>query len=69
MHDPDKKQLRKLKRDIKKQGGKHRRRKLKEDLRDNPDEAHLSEADFGRLSSETLNGMDQDPTRRKKSED
>jgi len=65
MHDQEKRQLRKLKRDIKKLGSKHRRRKLKDDLRDNPADAHLAEEDVGKLASETLNGMDKDSTRRR----
>ena len=61
-----KKQLRKLKRDVKKAGNKKRRGQLKRDLRDKPEEAHWSEPTFGKASSETLNGLDQDATRRRK---
>lgn len=62
--DPDKRRMRKLKKSVKKAGAKKRRGRLKRDLRDNPAEAHLSEIRYGRNSSETLNGMDQDSTRR-----
>jgi hypothetical protein len=67
--DQEKRQLRKLKRDIKKAGNKRRRNQLKRQLNDNPAEAHHDEFSFGRASSEGFNGMDQDATRRKKSEE
>jgi hypothetical protein len=62
--DQQKRELRKLKREIKKAGNKKRRGRLKRDLRDNPEEAHLSEERFGRNSSAGFNGLDQDATRR-----
>ncbi len=62
----DKRFLRQLKREVKRQGTKRVRRRLKQDLRDNPGEAHTSEIHFGRFSSQTLNGLDQDATRRRK---
>ncbi len=62
--DPEKRQLRELKRTIKRAGSKHRRRQLKQELADNPDEAHSSEPNFGRYSSSGMNGLDQDATRR-----
>lgn len=62
----DKRQLRKLKRDIKRAGNKRRRQALKKDLECNPEEAAHSEFDYGDLSSETLNGLDHDTTRRPK---
>lgn len=65
MPQPDKKQLRKMKKDIKKQGGKRARRRLKENLRDNPAEAHEAEIDFGQLSSKPWNRLDNDATRHK----
>lgn len=61
--DRDKRQLRKLKRDVKKAGNKKRRARLKRDLRDNPHEAHWSEESVGKSSSATLNGLDNDATR------
>ncbi len=63
--EPDKRQLRKLKREIKKAGNKRRRAVLKRDLAENPDEAAHSEFDFGRTSSAGMNGLDQDSTRRR----
>jgi hypothetical protein len=67
--DPDKREKRQLKRDIKRAGNKRRRNQLKRDLADNPDEAHHSAGDVGRLSSKEYNGMDQDSTRRRKEPD
>ena len=63
--DRDKKQLRQLKRTVKQAGNKKRRGKLKRDLRENPEEAHWSEPSVGGSSSETLNGLDKDATRRR----
>ena len=63
--DQDKRQLRKLKRDIKRAGSKRRRQYLKRELYQNPEEAPHSKYDFGRNASETLNGLDQDATRRR----
>lgn len=62
--DRQKRELRKLKRDIKRAGSKHRRRQLKRELTDRPDEAHVSEESFGRNRSQGLNGLDEDATRR-----
>lgn len=63
--DQDKRRMRKLKRDVKRAGNKRRRAHLKRELRDNPDEAPHSEFDFGDTTSATLNGLDQDATRRR----
>jgi hypothetical protein len=63
--DQEKRQLRKLKRDLKKAGSKRRRRQLKRDLEDNPAEAQHSEFDFDKLRSDSLNGLDKDSTRRR----
>lgn len=63
--DPDKRKLRKLKQSIKRRGSKHRRAELKKNLAENPDEAAHAEENFGRYSSETMNGMDQDSTRKR----
>lgn len=54
----DKRQLRILKRVIKRRGGKHRRSTLKRQLQDNPEEAHLAEENFGRNVSKNLNALD-----------
>lgn len=59
--NPEKRDLRRLKREIKQAGSQRRRRQLKRDLIENPEEAHLSEFDFGRLRSDTLNGLDRRP--------
>ena len=67
--DDKKRELRKLKREIKRAGSKHRRRQLKRELADNPEEAHHSEESFGRNSSSGLNGLDNDATRRPPAED
>jgi hypothetical protein len=63
--DQDKRQYRKLKRDVKRAGNKRRRQYLKRDLVTNPEEAAVAEFDFGRDSSAGLNGMDHDATRRR----
>jgi hypothetical protein len=65
MNREDKRQLRKLKRDLKQAGNKRRRQFLKRELAENPEEAPFSEFDYGHTSSQTLNGLDQDATRRR----
>lgn len=67
--DPEKRQIRKLKRDVKKAGAKKRRQFLKRTLEENPEAAHEAEFEFGRDTSTTFNGMDQDATRRPREED
>jgi hypothetical protein len=62
-HD-DKREYRKLKREIKKAGNRKRRQHLKRALTENPEEAAHVEFDFGRDSSATLNGNNRDATRR-----
>src|SRR5437660_1684043 len=64
--DPDKRQLRKFKRDIKRAGNKRRRQFLKRQLADSPEDAAHPEFEFGDHSSTGFNGMDQDATRRRK---
>jgi hypothetical protein len=64
--DRQKRELRKLKREIKKAGNKSRRQHLKRELAENPEEAPHSEFDFGRKSSKGLNALDNDAARRKK---
>ncbi|HEV3146216.1 MAG TPA: hypothetical protein VGZ47_20180 [Gemmataceae bacterium] len=63
--DREKRELRKLKRTIKKAGNKRRRQTLKRDLREHPEDAAHSEFEFGDDSSATLNGLDRDSTRRR----
>jgi len=64
MEQKDKRQLRRLKRDIKRTGNKRRRQILKRELADSPEDAPHAEFDFGRCSSATLNGLDEDATRK-----
>lgn len=63
--EQDKRALRKLKRGIKRAGSKHRRRDLKQPLRDSPAEAHHAEESVGRCRSVDLNNLDKDTTRRR----
>jgi hypothetical protein len=58
MQHDDNRQMRKLKKEIKRLGNKRLRRQLKQSLEDCPEEAQFSEVNFGNLSSETLNGLD-----------
>jgi hypothetical protein len=67
--DQEKRRLRQLKRDLKKSGNRKRRRHLQRELTDKPEEAAHSEFDYGRASSSTLNGIDNDATRRRDEEE
>ena len=67
--DPDKRQLRQLKREIKKAGNRTRRQGLKRSLQENPAEAHFEDESVGRHSTEPLNGQDRDSTRRRDDEE
>jgi hypothetical protein len=67
-HD-DKRRLRKLKRDIKRAGNRKRRQHLKRTLAADPSGAADAGFDFGRDSSESLNGADRDATRRRTQEE
>jgi len=69
MPDPDKRQMRDLKRALKKRGNKHRRQQLKRNLAENPEEAAENEEDLGKHRSDQLNGLDNDSTRKKKDEE
>ena len=69
MDQDQKRELRQLKREIKRKGGKIRRRRLKQGLIDNPDEARDTVVDFGRFESKKLNGIDRQPTREPRRED
>ena len=66
--DPKKRELRKLKQTIKRAGSKHRRRDLKRQLAENPEGAAEAEESFGKFSSEGLNGLDSDSTRKREGE-
>ena len=65
--DNTKRELRQQKREIKRAGGKRRRRLLKQGLAERPEEAPDSEFDFGRYSSAKLNGIDRDSKRERPS--
>ena len=65
----DKRRQRQLKREVKRAGNKRRRQFLKKELERNPEEAPHSAYDFGRESSEALNGLDRDATRRRNDND
>jgi hypothetical protein len=67
--DPRKRELRKLKRTVKRAGTKHRRRELKKQLADDPAGAAEVEETFGKHNSSTLNGLDQDATRKRADEE
>ncbi len=62
--DPDKRKLREMKRAVKRRGNKHRRHAAKRVLAEHPEEAADADDDFGRHSSERLNGLDHDATRK-----
>ena len=53
----DKRLIRTIKRAVKRDGNKHRRRALKADLREHPEDAHLAEEDLGGQTSEHFNGI------------
>jgi hypothetical protein len=63
--EPTKREMRQIKREIKRAGSQRRRRQWKRELRENPDDAPYSEDDFGRFSTAELNGIDHDNTRRR----
>jgi hypothetical protein len=67
--DQDKRRYRQLKRDLKRAGTRKMRRHLKRDLTESPEDAAYSEFDYGRNSSASLNGNDQDATRRRDPKD
>lgn len=67
--DPKKRELRKLKRTIKRAGSKHRRRELKRQLEEDPEGAAEAEESFGKNSSEGLNRLDNDATRKRNLDD
>jgi hypothetical protein len=55
-----KKQLREMKRQIKKDGNRSRRRHFQRQLQKNPEDAHWDEFEFKHNSSTSLNGLDLD---------
>lgn len=66
--DPDRRDRRILKREIKRKGNQHARRLLKRGLAEAPDDAPFDQPDYGRFRSSTLNGLDRDSTRRRDDE-
>jgi len=57
----DKREYRQLKRTLKKEGNKRARKKLKNDLRDNPEEAHWAEVDYGNCKTEDMKKYSREP--------
>jgi hypothetical protein len=71
MKKDNKKQFREAKRQVKKDGNRERRRYLKKQLLDDPENAHLydeDDYDYGFNSSTHYNGIDRDSTRRRQQE-
>lgn len=61
----EKAKLRKLKRKIKQQGNQRTRHRTKQLLNHDPDSPELNEQpNYQKLTSETLNGLDKDKTRK-----
>jgi hypothetical protein len=68
--DQDKKrELRLLKREIKRAGGKHRRRQLKQGLVHHPEVAHEDEPNLGKFRSAELNGFDRPASKKRMADD
>ncbi|WP_435005996.1 hypothetical protein P12x_003695 [Tundrisphaera lichenicola] len=63
--DREKREIRQLKRDIKRAGVKRARLELKRGLADDPEQAHEARIDFGRRASAPMNGLDHDSTRKR----
>jgi len=65
MNQEDKKRLRTLKKKIKKLGTQKERHKTKQLLNTDPqnEDLHENTHDYGKLASNTLNGLDKDKTR------
>jgi hypothetical protein len=61
----EKREIRQLKRDIKRAGVKRARLDLKRGLADDPEQAHQAAFDYGRHRSAGLNGIDRDSTRKR----
>lgn len=62
----DKRRIRKTKKDYKRLGNKHNRRKMKRQLETNPEEADVKDHDLGKWKTEPMNGVDYDSTRKNK---
>ena len=65
--EPTKRELREVKRIIKRKGNQRLRRQLKQVLADDPEAASRVDLDYGRYRSSAMNGMDHDTTRRRES--
>jgi hypothetical protein len=63
MANDDKRLVRRIKRDLKREGNKNRRRALKRSLEVNPDEAQFDNYEFKRDSSKPWNGLTRDRSR------
>jgi hypothetical protein len=63
--DPDKREIRQLKRKLKQLGNQRLRRQVRRTLAEDPAAAHEVEPDFGRFRTAELNGYDHDATRRR----
>ena len=61
MYQDDKRELRRLKREIKRRGNHHARREAKRVIQENPEDAAAFSINYGRYSSATLNGIDRKP--------
>ncbi len=61
MQQDDKREIRRLKREIKRRGNHHVRREAKRALQENPEEASELGVNYGRYSSASLNGLDRKP--------
>jgi hypothetical protein len=67
MKKDNKKQFREAKRQVKKDGNRERRRHLKQQLIEDPENAHLDdEYDYGFNTSTDYNGIDRDSTRKRR---
>lgn len=62
-NNKEKKRLRSLKRDLKRDGNKKVRRDAKKIIVEDPEEAHLINDTYGASSTQKMNGMDHDATR------
>ncbi len=63
--EPTKRELREVKRIIKRKGNQRLRRQLKQTLAEHPEDANDGEFNYGRYQSSLFNGMDHDATRRR----
>lgn len=64
----EKKQFRELKREMKRVGKRKMRSYLKKQLAENPDDAPFAELDYGKWSTEGMNGKFPDSKRKKDDE-